>query len=428
MAPRNPLASVNNNVLPATRRRPAGKKGKEQTAVKEENDALKAQIADLTSQLGQAKLEPTVPEKANASEKKNPFGGSLPVSVPFSSLGVAPKRPLTAFQRFSRDKREELKASLQDASVQEINAKLGEMWKSASAEEQAPYLASVEDDRLRYAREMEQFNQQKNKAETEKMALEYWANETKQRKAMEFYEAHLAKMKETEKKSGPVAPKQPRSAYHFFASVQHKELAKQNISLGEAAGQIAEEWNKLQMSKAKKSQALLKKYKQLALEDESRHKTELEGYQMALDEISEKEAMKQQEFRNAALEAYAKKTQAEEDVKAYRRIQLENKEAAKQERKKAREEKMAAKAAKADEPKRPRTAYAIFFGDNAATVSEYIKANNVEHSMAKEIGDRWKGLNARQKQKYERAAEADRKRFDEEMKEYAAKKGDTQNS
>lgn len=409
MPPRKALTKVDANAP-----RPARQAGKKGVAIQQEDDALKAEVARLTAQLEQAKLETTPAVPAPVVERKNPFGGSFPTASYPSIAVTMPKRAITAFQTFSKEKRPEMKEQFPGADVHAINAKLGEMWKAASEEELKPYHSLVEDDRERFTREMQFFNGQKEKMETERLAVEYYTQELKMNKAMEFYEAHLAS-KKTTTKSGPEAPKQPRSAYNFFCSLHHKPV-------GEGVTKIAEDWSKVQKVSNKKNKLLLKQLQKMVADDEDRHVTEKAEYQQKLSDIAKTEANEKEEFKNAALLAYSEKTQMEADAKAYRKLMAGQKEEEKLERKKVREVKKAAKALKADEPRRPRNAYTLYFSDNAKTVSDYIRENKVEHSMAKEIADRWKNVGAREKKKYEKAAEKDRGRYDEEMKEYKAKK------
>lgn len=417
MATRQPLAQVSENIA-MTRRQQSSKV----KAAKEEKDVLKAQIADLTAQLEKSKLEPTV-SSTPAQEIKNPFGGHVPAASTYTSLSIAhPKRAATAFQLFCKDTRQQIKDEYPDASMPDVNAKLGEMWKKCDEGVRREYEAAVETDRKRYEAEMSVYNEQKNQMETEKKAIEFYSQAIKQQKAMEFYEAHLAKQKAAPSgKKGIEAPKQPRSSYNFYVSLRHKELAEEEVSIGEANKKISEEWKKLQTSKTKKNKAKLAQIHEMVAEDEIRFENESKEYEARRAELEAAEANEYEEFRKAALSAYNDKMEAESNAKAFRIMQSEIKEAEKLERKKVREEKKAAKAAKADEPKRPKNAYTVFFTKNAALVTQYLKENDIDHSMAKEIGDRWKALGDRERRPYEKEAEADRIRYQREMAAYSAK-------
>ena len=69
----------------------------------------------------------------------------------------APKKNLSAFMFFSNDKREQVKTENPGIAFGEVGKKLGEMWKSLSAEGKAPYNAKAEEDKGRYAIEMEAY-------------------------------------------------------------------------------------------------------------------------------------------------------------------------------------------------------------------------------------------------------------------------------
>lgn len=425
MAPRKPLAPVSANAPLLSRAQAAKTKATlKEDNIKEDTDAMKAQIADLTSQLANSKLDPSCTAPASNEPKKNPFGGAFPSVSPYLPAGVShPKRAVTAFQLFCKEKRQEVKDSNPNADLQEINGMLSDMWKKTPSEEMVAYEQDVNEDRARYGREMEAFNVYKTQAETERLAMEYWSRELKQKMAMEFYEAHLAKTKSIERK-GPEPPKQARTAYNFYSAIRHKDISRENMSLGEASAKVAEDWQSVQASRAKKNKAIVLKMKKLASEDETRYEKELKEYEVLLAEIAEADQKEKDDFKSAALEAYAQKQQDEHDAKAYRKLISERKEIAKQEKKKLREEKREAKAAKADEPKRPRSAYAYYFGKHASAVAEYVRTNNVEHSMAKEVADRWKALSDKEKRPFEKEAEKDRDRYTKEMNGYVAQKAE----
>lgn len=71
-------------------------------------------------------------------------------------------------------------------------------------------------------------------------------------------------------------------------------------------------------------------------------------------------------------------------------------------------------------PKRPLTAYFLFMGDERAKV----KASNPDFTIAeisKELGERWKTLDAGKKEMYQEKATKGKARYDVEMKEYRNK-------
>lgn len=73
----------------------------------------------------------------------------------------APKKGLSAFMYFSSDKREQIKADNPGIAFTEVAKKLGELWKTLSAEDKKPYEAKAEEDKGRYALEMEAYKKKK---------------------------------------------------------------------------------------------------------------------------------------------------------------------------------------------------------------------------------------------------------------------------
>lgn len=72
----------------------------------------------------------------------------------------APKRPLSAFMFFSKDRRETVRTDNPDASFGEIGKLLGENWRSLSDGDKTPYNAQAADDKKRYEKEIANYNEQ----------------------------------------------------------------------------------------------------------------------------------------------------------------------------------------------------------------------------------------------------------------------------
>ncbi len=53
---------------------------------------------------------------------------------------LAPKRPMSAFLKFSLNRRKSVKAGHPDMNNTDISRLLGEMWRNASEEEKRPYV------------------------------------------------------------------------------------------------------------------------------------------------------------------------------------------------------------------------------------------------------------------------------------------------
>ena len=75
-----------------------------------------------------------------------------------------PKRPMSAYFIFTNEKREEVKAGLKEK--ENINKKLGQMWKEMSDEEKQPYFDRYKEqkDEIERAREQKKLNASKGLA------------------------------------------------------------------------------------------------------------------------------------------------------------------------------------------------------------------------------------------------------------------------
>ncbi len=69
----------------------------------------------------------------------------------------APKKGLSAFMLFSRDKRVELKAAKPEVTFSEMGKLLGLAWKELSEKQRAVYTKKAEEDKLRYTSDLETY-------------------------------------------------------------------------------------------------------------------------------------------------------------------------------------------------------------------------------------------------------------------------------
>ena len=76
---------------------------------------------------------------------------------------LRPKRPLTAFMRFSTFKRSELKQKHSDLSMTELSKLIGEAWRNASDEEKRPHQEQAAEDHEEYRVKMEKYKEMKPK-------------------------------------------------------------------------------------------------------------------------------------------------------------------------------------------------------------------------------------------------------------------------
>jgi len=137
-----------------------------------------------------------------------------------------PKRPLSAYMFFCKDKRAEVKQET-GASFSELGKLLGGRWQKLSDEEKRPYEEQNEKDKKRYEAEKENFPDDE-------------ADEPKSKRA---------KTKGGKKKGPPKAP----SAYLLFAADERAKLKEEGKGLNftEQGKEIGKRWGMLSESEKK---------------------------------------------------------------------------------------------------------------------------------------------------------------------------------
>lgn len=76
---------------------------------------------------------------------------------------LAPKRPMSAFLKFSQKRRSMVKERNPDMSNTDVSRLLGEMWRNASAAERAPYVEQEELERAAYKAEIQKWREEQAK-------------------------------------------------------------------------------------------------------------------------------------------------------------------------------------------------------------------------------------------------------------------------
>ena len=81
---------------------------------------------------------------------------------------LAPKRPMSAFLKYSKTRRREVKEDNPDMSNTDISRLLGEMWRNASPEERRPYREQEEKERAVYKAEIAKWRADQARIEQER--------------------------------------------------------------------------------------------------------------------------------------------------------------------------------------------------------------------------------------------------------------------
>ena len=208
---------------------------------KEEDDSTKTKYQDLANndkKRYEEEMANYVPsEEPETKEKKKRA----------KKAKDAPKNALSAYNFFCKDEREKVKEKMPNSNAKEIMAELGKRWKDIKDTDAADkYKKMAEEDKKRYAEEMETYVPSEEGEKTKKPRA----------------------------KKPKDAPKNPRSAYMFYCEKNRESLKKKNSELKgkEITTKLADEWKKIKDTKK------ADKYKKMAEEDKQRHAKEMEEY------------------------------------------------------------------------------------------------------------------------------------------------------
>ncbi|RNA08373.1 High mobility group DSP1 [Brachionus plicatilis] len=173
-----------------------------------------------------------------------------------------PKGRMSAYTYFVQMCREEHRKKHPNESVNftEFSKKCAERWKQMNEPEKKRFADMAEKDKVRYDKEMASY-----------------APPTE------------AGGRRKKKKKDPNAPKRPLSAFFLFCADERPNVKAQypQYSVGEAAKELGERWNKV-------SAELKAQYEAKVALDKTRYERELEGYQkrsadIAADECEEED-------------------------------------------------------------------------------------------------------------------------------------------
>jgi len=379
-----------------------------------ENEALKKNIFDLNKALSGLTLAKNivleVTTKTSLITKKNAKDKDAPVPAK------------TAYKFFC-----------------EANPKRGvdmrQLWKESDPTTKQYFTFLGTKDKARYNEDMEKY-------EEEKVALEMYYAKKKEDTAMQFYEAHVAaqtardnanagkKNKKTTK--DPDAPKRPTSSYFYFAADQRDIVKKNNpdASVTELSKILGEMWSKLEKGKEGKKGTL--KYDNLAAKDKNRYAEEREVYDTM---ISKRDAESEEEkinslnkdkkealklfnmFKNASdivtsevAETMGNSTN--DDMSVVSEITTTPSISA--------DSKKVKKKKDPNAPKQNISAYIYFCNNNRSRIVLPEGAKQTE--VLTELGRQWKALSDEDKKPYKQMACTDKERYAVQMKLYNLKK------
>ena len=177
----------------------------------------------------------------------------------------APKRPMTAFLFFCKDKRKDVKSEFPDLKPTEVTSKLGEMWSSLEEKKKKKFLSLAEKAKNQYEDEKKKYNRP---SDEELIKL----NEKKPQRR-------------TSKKTSKKGPKRPSTAFLFFCNDKREEVKNANPELTnqEVMKRLGEMWKNDFADEESR-----KKWVEQATLDKERYEEEMKEYRDSSDEESKK--------------------------------------------------------------------------------------------------------------------------------------------
>ncbi|XP_074092262.1 transcription factor A, mitochondrial [Macrotis lagotis] len=188
------------------------------------------------------------------------------------TLSNAPKKPLTAYLRFTVEQRPIFKEQNPDLKSKEIIKKLAEAWRELPESQKKVYEEATKADFKVYKEEVSKYKAELNPEEKKSL------KEEKRRKRAR---------KEIIKKKRELTvfgkPKKPRSGYNIFISEHFKET--KGLSSQETMKVLNEEWKALSLSRKQV-------YMQLAQDDKIRYANEIKSWEEKMLEIGREDLLR----------------------------------------------------------------------------------------------------------------------------------------
>ena len=154
---------------------------------------------------------------------------------------TGPKRPMSAYLYFCKEKRAEVKEENPNMKATEITSELGRLWHEVKeTEEVEQYNELAKADRARYNAEVPKEEKEEKPKKKKKAQVESDDGENKEEKP---------KKKRVTKKGGP---KRPKSAYLYFCEEKRAEVKEENPEMKptEVTSELGRLWNKIKDTKA----------------------------------------------------------------------------------------------------------------------------------------------------------------------------------
>ncbi|XP_053306138.1 transcription factor A, mitochondrial [Spea bombifrons] len=176
-----------------------------------------------------------------------------------------PKRPLTAYFRYTVQQQPILRKKFPEAKIVEITKMIAIEWNGLSDSAKEPYKAAAKAEQQKYSEELKKYKENLSPVELEALRVER-INKLKKRR-------HIRKKREL---TSLGKPKRPRSDFNIFMSEHFHE--KKGISTTAKLKSLRDDWENLNDSQ---KQA----YIQLAQDDKIRYDNEMKSWEEHMMEI-----------------------------------------------------------------------------------------------------------------------------------------------
>lgn len=144
---------------------------------------------------------------------------------------LAPKRPMSAFLKFSQKRRSTVKAENPDVTNTDVSRLLGEMWRNARASETEPYKTEEEKERAVYKEQIQKFKEEQAK----KDAASRTSHKSVQK--MAEYRPHPPPLRSTrEVASRPRYESEPMSRHRHEMNSNNFESSRRHETVENVAG------------------------------------------------------------------------------------------------------------------------------------------------------------------------------------------------
>ncbi|KAJ1144622.1 hypothetical protein NDU88_010919 [Pleurodeles waltl] len=202
----------------------------------------------------------------------SPLGSTVRWFTSATGPDTRPKRPLTAYIRYVKEKHPLFKKQYPDMRLLDRTKSIAQSWKELPDSEKQTYEAAAEKERQAYKEELNAYKTQLSGAQIGAM-----------QEAMRQRRAKRKKMRQKRELTVLGKPKGPRSAFNIFMA-EHFQDASGNYVTGKMKS-LCDDWRKLPVSQKQP-------YVQLAEDDKIRYENEMKSWEEQMIEVGREDLIR----------------------------------------------------------------------------------------------------------------------------------------